>query len=123
MMGQPSIEFPLANTSSTLPCFLVKEFISREECQMFIKKADSIGFENATENYPPSYRNNERIILDSDELSEVMTSRLIPLLKGMNFYEFDKDGHQHCKLLSTNNRFRLCRYQPGQEFKIHQDGV
>lgn len=116
-----TIEQPLKNKTN-LPCYIIKNFLTPKECSEFIEKAVKIGFDLASHDYPPSYRNNERIIMDDEELAEKMTKKLKPMLDSLNLVEFEKDGLE-CELKSVNSRFRLCRYQEGQEFRIHQDGV
>lgn len=113
--------FPLPECS--LFCKVIPGFLSAQECLDLIHDSEARGFTRANSDYPPSYRNNDRQVLDSPELAAHMWARLqglIPLTMQMSI------GDQSSlpgRLDSINERFRFCRYRPGQQFEIHQDGV
>jgi hypothetical protein len=99
--------------------FTVHPVLSIAECVAHIADAQTRGFEVATIN---SYgkpvidhgaRNNDRAIFDAPLLADDLWQRLrahIPASWG---------GMQACGL---NERFRYCRYRPGQRFAWHVDG-
>lgn len=119
--GRP---LPALHTEDPLPaalgrCTLIHGFLDAEECAAQIESAQARGFVDAGSDYPPSYRNNDRQVLDDAALAQHLFERLRayapPLL-------VDADGARW-RLHSLNERLRLCRYLPGQRFNIHQDGV
>ncbi|WP_175545533.1 2OG-Fe(II) oxygenase [Chitinimonas taiwanensis] len=83
-----------------------------------IARSEARGYANAATDYPPSYRNNDRQVLDDLNLAAQMTERLRPYAPA-NL----ADQAGNWQLEHVNERFRFCRYQPGQQFNLHQDGV
>jgi hypothetical protein len=67
---------------------------------------------------PPSYRNNDRQVVDDPALAAHLLQRLRPHVPAT----LQACG-EHWQLHSLNERLRLCRYGPGQAFHTHQDGV
>jgi WD40 repeat protein/predicted 2-oxoglutarate/Fe(II)-dependent dioxygenase YbiX len=103
-------------------CIVVDNFLSGAECRAYIAQAESIGFRSASPDYPPSYRNNDRLVLDDAALAGKLFDRLQSIAPGPD--SFPVDGHaQNWRLDSVNARLRFCRYTQGQRFNIHQDGV
>ncbi|MFC4764732.1 2OG-Fe(II) oxygenase [Dyella koreensis] len=115
------IEQPLPRELGT--CVLIPGFLSRAECTALIEAAEGRGFSSAELDYPPSYRNNDRQVLADAQLAAQLLSRLREELPGGIERLLPGDLIPNWKLESINERFRLCRYQPGQRFHIHQDGV
>ena len=103
-------------------CLVVPDFLSREECRAFIAKAEARGFTGAGTDYPPSYRNNERLVVDDPALAAAMTLRLREHLEP-TLASDDHHGRGSWTLDGVNERFRFCRYRASQAFHIHQDGV
>ncbi|PQO43531.1 prolyl hydroxylase family protein [Blastopirellula marina] len=100
--------------------FLVREFLSPHECAHWIATAEAIGFEAAsisTRSGPemrPDIRNNRRVIYDAPELAEALWPRLrqfVPLRRG--------EWHA----VGLNERFRFYKYEVGQQFEWHHDGL
>jgi prolyl 4-hydroxylase len=59
-------------------------------------------------------RNNERVILDDDDLGAFIWPRIcddVPVFL---------DG---CQVIGLNERFRYYRYRTGQKFALHRDGA
>ncbi|MBW8809390.1 MAG: 2OG-Fe(II) oxygenase [Lysobacter sp.] len=100
-------------------CLLVHGFLNTEECAALIDAAEARGFVGAGSDYPPSYRNNDRQVLDDDALARRLFERLRAYAPERLV---DADG-AGWRLHALNERLRLCRYRPGQRFNIHQDGV
>lgn len=99
-------------------CILVPNFLTRAECEELIASSESRGYAGADTDYPPSYRNNHRHVNDSTDLAARLTERLrghVPETLVADGREWRFDG--------INERFRFCRYQAGQRFNVHQDGV
>lgn len=100
--------------------FLVHDFLSPQECDEYIERAESLGFEAApvTTALGPrmitEVRNNTRVMLEDDVLASEIFNRartLLPTSMGV-FWE----------LQGVNERFRFYRYDPGQKFAPHYDG-
>jgi len=112
-----AIERPLP--ASLGACALIHGFLDADECAALIDAAQARGFVGAGGDYPPSYRNNDRQVLDDEALAQ----RLFERLRDYAPHELiDADGARW-RLDSLNPRLRLCRYRPGQRFNLHQDGV
>jgi len=100
-------------------CRLVPGMFTETECLSFIRHAQSRGYSKASPSYPPSYRNNGRLVVDDYEFAARVFQRVKDFLPQI---VTDADGTKW-KLVGINERFRLCRYEAGQFFKIHRDGV
>lgn len=99
-------------------CTLIPGFLTLAECQELISLSEGRGYCAASTDYPPSYRNNDRHVIDSTELAIRLRERLREHAPATLFVDGDEwqfDG--------LNERFRFCRYRAGQRFNIHQDGV
>jgi WD40 repeat protein len=114
-----------AGCESPLPaelgtCVLIPGFLDPGRCAEVIAMAEARGFAGAASDYPPSYRNNDRQVLDDEALATELFRRMrgrvperMPLAEEGAPWE----------LSGLNERIRVCRYRPGQRFGIHQDGV
>jgi predicted 2-oxoglutarate/Fe(II)-dependent dioxygenase YbiX len=99
-------------------CVVIPEFLSAQECREHIARSEARGFGAAASHYPPSYRNNDRQVVDDPAFARQMAERLLghvpeQLQQGGERWAFD----------GVNERFRFCRYRAGQQFNLHQDGV
>ena len=99
-------------------CILVPDFLSAAECRELIALSERRGYTDAATDYPPSYRNNDRHVLDSDALAARLADRLQAHAPAM----LKVDGADW-RYAGVNARIRFCRYRPGQRFNVHQDGV
>jgi hypothetical protein len=99
-------------------CRVVPGFLSARECRQLIAAAQARGFGGAGTDYPPSYRNNDRQVVDDPALAGRLLQRLRPHVPATL-----QAGGERWQLHSLNERLRLCRYGPGQAFHAHQDGV
>lgn len=104
----------MVNAPDGRVCHVVDQVLSAQECQDIIHTAENAGFMDASEAYPPTYRNNDRQLLDDPALAARMFSRLKHLLP---------DRIDGASLIGLNERFRLCRYREDQRFTVHQDGA
>jgi hypothetical protein len=91
------------------------------ECQHWIGFSEVQGYDAAKINggfdgqiVVSSVRNNERVIYDSTALADALWPRIQPFVPPMC------DGWHASGL---NERFRFYKYSPGQQFKLHHDGV
>ena len=87
-------------------CLLVPNFLTQAECQELIALSECRGYVSAETDYPPSYRNNHRHVIDLNDLAARLTGRLrghapATLIADGREWSFDR----------INERFRFCRYQ------------
>ena len=103
-------------------CVLLHGFLSPAECDALIAKTEHAGFASASPDYPPSYRNNDRLVMDDPMLAEALFQRLMRCAGELAAVEafIAKPGGA---ALAVNERMRFCRYRPGTQFGAHQDGV
>lgn len=99
-------------------CRVVPGFLSARECRRLIDEAEARGFAGAGTDYPPSYRDNDRQVVDDPALADRLLQRLRPHVPATL-----QAGGGRWQLHGLNERLRLCRYRPGQAFHAHQDGV
>ena len=109
-------------------CYVLYNIFTAKECQQLIQKGEEYGFLALSNSYSESYRNNQRIINFNPQLRDTLWQRIVPYLEPTieihgkhetlhtNFYT---SGVWEKKQLNDN--FRLCRYQPGNYFKPHND--
>lgn len=89
------------------------------ECQALIERAEAIGFAEASvrtsagPRMMPTVRNNDRANLVDAALASQLWSRIADLAPPL-------DGQQAC---GVDDRLRYYRYEPGQQFRRHRDGV
>lgn len=108
-----------AEVRTPLPCFLLRQVFSREECARIIQEAERTGFQATGRDYPPSYRDNDRLVRDDAELAGALFARIRRFLPERLV---DAAG-EAWRLSGLNPRFRYCRYQGGQRFCVHRDGA
>ena len=100
--------------------FTVDDFLSNEECNQFIDRAESLGFDEApiTTSLGPvmrkDIRNNSRVMLDDLRLAESISKRIV---------DFVPSKVRAWKYCGVNERFRFYRYEVGQQFDWHYDGA
>lgn len=105
-------------------CFFLHGVLSKEECNNIIEKTEPY-FEESISRYPIDYRNNLRQVKDDYLFSKEMFKRIVDYLpKSVNWNktEISQDPNQEYVIDSLNERFRICKYEKNQYFKIHQDG-
>lgn len=100
-------------------CLLVPDALDVGDCARVVERATRQGFEAMSADYPPSYRDNDRMVLTAPELASELFARLQAVLPSELV---DDQGARH-RLVGLNERFRFCRYTGGQSFRIHQDGA
>jgi 2OG-Fe(II) oxygenase superfamily len=99
--------------------FVVHDFLSPAECDLYIRLSESIGYGDApiTSVAGPvmrkDIRNNDRVMLDNVDLAAMIWDRLRPLMSERSGFWFT---------IGLNERFRFYRYDPGQQFDWHFDG-
>ncbi len=80
------------------------------------------GFSSANADYPPSYRDNDRLVIDDPNLAERLFVHLIDI-KAECDEVADMMDMPDWTPIRINERIRFCRYRPGTQFGPHQDGV
>lgn len=99
--------------------FLVRNFLSLEECRIEIERSEVHGYEEAAistslgQLVVKDVRNNDRILWDDPAMARDWWIRCRDLVPP-SFGKWQAYG--------VNERFRFYRYKPGQTFKKHQDG-
>ena len=102
-------------------CWLFPDFLSASECDAEIASAQAHGFVRADADFPPSYRNNRRLVLDDPSRTEALYARLLTRMT-MDALVCVAHGRRW-RPTGVNPRLRYCRYEPGEAFHLHQDGV
>lgn len=99
--------------------FLIENFLSTNECNTFIEKAELQTFEEAKINIQGSQiinkmvRNNDRLLFFDESLARNLWSKL---------KEYVPASIGSSKAIGLNEMFRIYRYEVGQRFKMHRDG-
>lgn len=105
--------------SAARTCFLVDGVLDGPACARIQALAEARGFSATGVDYPPSYRDNDRLVLDDPALAAGLFARLAPLLPA----RVVDDAGAVWELVGLNDRFRFCRYRDGQGFRVHRDGA
>lgn len=98
--------------------FVVRNFLTPEECQEQIAKCEAVGFAEAPVIGPSGpfinkgMRNNERVIVDDFATADWMFERIKKYLP-----------ESYGEASGVNERFRYYRYEPGQYFDWHFDAA
>lgn len=95
-------------------CRVIENFLSATECAALKCRMGETASANG--DYPPSYRNNQRIVFDDAALAADLAAR-------MQVAFGDQLAIADAEFVGINPRWRGCRYQAGERFNIHQDGV
>ena len=97
----------------------IKNFITKEESDNFIKQSEEIGFETAGvrtakgEVSRLDIRNNGRVIIEDENLANYFFNKL----KDQIPHEIDGIW----ELKGLNEQIKIYKYEVGQEFKLHRD--
>lgn len=97
----------------------IKSLLSINETKALIQLVEKLGFQSPISSYPPSYRNNQRKVVDDDHFAEKLCARISNSAPAIIV---DEDGDRW-QFQGINPRFRFCQYSQGEAFFIHQDGV
>ena len=99
--------------------FTLPDFLTSEECAEFIRRSESIGYDEAPITTRAGFvmrkdiRNNTRVIMDDYDLAGQLWNRLMQHMPSPFAGMLAKE---------LNERFRFYRYTPGQRFARHLDG-
>lgn len=100
--------------STELPCFILENVLTLDECEYLIRESKKIGYESLKTEFPQQERDNNRVLLNSEELASELWNRIkefiykIPNLKQLRPFGFNNQGTwEPCRL---NSCFRFCEY-------------
>jgi WD40 repeat protein len=122
MVDKKEIQNILPDTKFS--CFVIPSLLSKNECETLLNEEIKNSFQKAISNYPTYYRNNDRFMIDNDELAKQLFEKVKPYLPEtieINSAIQAENGVWHLKEL--NNRLRFCKYSANQYFHRHLDGV
>ncbi|XP_071088608.1 uncharacterized protein [Haliotis cracherodii] len=100
--------------------FVLENVLSPEECQWFIEKTEQKGYKRALvtlgdrQESKPELRNSSRYMWESTKESEKLWNRVKTYIP---------EVFNGRKALGLNERLRFLRYEPGEYFRIHKDGI
>ncbi|KAL4230857.1 hypothetical protein ACF0H5_011231 [Mactra antiquata] len=101
--------------------FVLYNVFTKEECADYIKKTEKMGYSDALVNIGlgkqvmmKDVRNNSRCIWDSFEEADRIWQRI---------KEFIPETWMCRKVMGLNERLRFLKYDPGEYFAPHMDGV
>lgn len=100
--------------------FIIQHFLSNKECENFIKISEAKGYEEATVStlegpkMMKMIRNNQRVIEKNPELSSLLWERI---------KTFIPESKDFWTPISINEQFRYYKYNIGERFNKHRDGV
>ena len=99
-------------------CSLIAGALDATTCAHIVR-AVTDSFEAAGKDYPPSYRDNDRAVVDDPGLARALFNRMRSALPAR---VVNRHGGTW-RLVGLNERFRFCRYTGGQCFRVHRDGA
>jgi len=110
---------PVANPSRILKldAFYFRGFMTEGECQCVIREAENLGFGRT--HYPKHYRGNLRLMVTDQDLADKLWERLKPHVSSLLPDPEQRSGSW--KAVGLNEKFRLSKYFPGDEFGSHCD--
>ena len=106
---------------SELICFIVPGAFSGAACEQLLTAEVKADFQSAHTHYPTYYRNNDRLVVDSEALAGQLLHTIVAVLPPQ--LPADEPGGPPWNLRQLNTRLRFCRYSAGQYFHRHLDGV
>lgn len=98
--------------------FLIKDFLTKNQCDFFIEKGEEISFQEAKVNIDGTQvvlkgvRNNKRIMFKDKELAYEIWEKL-------KSFSPSKKGYE---AMGPNELFRIYKYNKEERFKMHRDG-
>ncbi|XP_045202904.2 uncharacterized protein LOC123556340 [Mercenaria mercenaria] len=101
--------------------FVLRNVFSDKECKDYIKKTEKMGYEDALVNVGggrqrmmKDVRNNTRCIWDSFEEADRIWQRI---------KKYIPETWESRKVMALNERLRFLKYDPGEYFAPHMDGM
>ena len=93
---------------------LIDQLLSGSECEGLLKAAEFYGF--GVTNYPKDYRGNLRLTVDDSSLAKAVWKRLESVVP----QSVEECGNKY-EAVGLNERWRLAKYLPGDQFQQHED--
>ncbi|MGH1518533.1 prolyl hydroxylase family protein [Chryseobacterium sp. JK1] len=99
--------------------FLIESFLTDTECDQYISLSQEKVFEEAKINafgrqlMNKGIRNNDRLMIFDSNMAEELFEKAAAFLP---------KEHEAYRLRGFNEMFRVYKYAPGQQFKMHRDG-
>jgi hypothetical protein len=116
----------VSHTGGGIPAYFraVQNVLTSEECSNIIALAESTGFEQAafytdykgTNHYNLDIRRSQRLLVDSFAFAATLWERIRDQVP----HVWPEDGST---AVGLNERLRILKYLPGDEFKSHRDGT
>jgi len=110
--------------NDAFPALVLDHFLSAQECEHLIALSERRGYEPAEINVGggrqvrnDSVRRTSRCMIDCPEAARVLFERIRDYLPPHG------PNGGWCRPVGLNERLRILRYDPGDYFKPHQDGV
>lgn len=109
---------------------IIDNFFTTQECQELINASKSIGYTPADISFPkaqggprmiPSYRNNDRVLYQSEELRKLIELRLLDSIPQSHKIQLTNTEIKTVNFVEVSGLFRFYRYQAGHYFKKHRD--
>eukprot|EP01120_Amphizonella_sp_Union-15-10_P016370 TRINITY_DN8614_c0_g1_i1.p1 TRINITY_DN8614_c0_g1~~TRINITY_DN8614_c0_g1_i1.p1 ORF type:complete len:219 (+),score=23.61 TRINITY_DN8614_c0_g1_i1:39-695(+) len=106
----------LVVTDTKKHAFQLFNVLTPEECEFFIRDSERLGYKHTS--YPKDYRSNTRVMVEHPGFAKELWERVQEFIPS-KFY--NRRGEWQASGL--NERFRFCRYYPGEFFQSHRDGA
>lgn len=108
--------------------FALHGLLSNAEAGSYVQAAESHGFHDSdvSREFPSDVRSNSRLIHFSDALAGALWRRLAPHLVHRDIYLIQPMGYGAAgrwKPVGVNPCFRISRYNVGEHFAAHRDGM
>jgi len=108
--------------------FAVHGLLCADEACSYTSAADASGFKDSDvgREFTAEMRNNSRLIHFSEALASALWYRMKPLLMHKDIYLMQPMGfcaEGRWKPVGVNPCFRISRYQKGEQFAAHRDGM
>lgn len=102
---------PWITNTAPSDLFVIEHLLTVQECKLLIEVSEDAGY--ALIDYNSAYRSNTRVQIQNKEFAAVLFERVCKFMPRFEDWE----------VCGLNAQFRFCRYEPGQDFKQHVDGV
>ncbi|CAK9050337.1 unnamed protein product [Durusdinium trenchii] len=108
--------------------FALHGLLSPTEAASYTQSAQRVGFRQSdvAREFTPQLRNNARLVHFSEGLASALYRRLLPHLRHRDLFLLQPMGfgaEGRWKPSGVNHCFRVSRYQPGEHFARHCDGM
>lgn len=105
--------------------FTIHNLFSRDECNDLIQQTEKFGYENLVKEFDPTFRNNERVMVKSQELSDIMWKRISPYFRRDDIFRLIPIGFGNegtWRPYRVNECIKFSKYLSGNYFLPHIDG-